>query len=117
MTPEILTRESSLIEIDPFLGDIYHRRDSIYLSGRSKRIDLLDAGIDDLSVAMRKGATSQKFKEDLIARIISRISCVARSVVDLSVAEGLSEKFPLSGCSYCGKMPCECQDKDRSPTP
>lgn len=115
VTPEILTEYSTVPEVDSFLGEIYKRRDSAFLSSRERRINLLHAGIDDLSVDVRKGAGDQRVREDLIARIISRIFCVSRSVVDLSIAEGMSKKFPLTGCSYCKKMPCECEDKNRAP--
>lgn len=109
--PEIRLRQNaSLPEMEGYFGELYGPRDSIYLPGRDIRIQLLDRGIDDLQIAVRKGAW-QPIYGIMCARVVSRILCVARGADDVSVSQGLEMKYPQEGCAYCGQLPCACQEK------
>ncbi|MBI4033525.1 hypothetical protein HY379_00830 [Candidatus Saccharibacteria bacterium] len=105
----ILGENAKLPEMERFFGDLYGRRDSIYLPDREIRAQLLYRGIDDLQSAVRQKAWLPIY-EVMCARIVSRIFSIARGVDNVSLTEGLAKKYPLEGCAYCGQMPCVCQE-------
>lgn len=108
--PERLRADAPLPELAGRFGELYSPRDNIYLPGREGRISLLYRAIDDLQTAVRR-ETDWRAYEDLNARIVSRIFCIARSVDNVSVSDGLEAKYPLAGCAYCQQLPCECQER------
>ena len=105
---------SSLDGLQEHFIHLYARRNDIYLPGRATRIDLLHRGIADLNDAIRKEA-NREVLERMLARVVSRTFCIAHGTNNISVAEGLRKKFPLEGCSYCHKFPCQCGEKRPAP--
>ncbi len=83
---------------------IYGRRNSIYLPSISERIAFLSLGIRNLEDAVenKKDCTYQ------LASVFGRICCVAENFPNMLISEALAQKYPLKGCSYCGKFPCGC---------
>lgn len=104
-----LGENAELLVMEKFFNELYGRRDSIYLPDREIRAQLLYRGIDDLQSAVRQKAWLPIY-EVMCARIVSRILCIARGVDNISLTDGLSRKYPLEGCAYCGQMPCVCQE-------
>lgn len=45
---------------------------------------------------------------EALADMFAKACCVAESFRDLQVVRTMSLKYLLSGCAYCGKMPCGC---------
>ena len=70
----------------------------------------LNIAVGDLQDAIRKGQ-SKKVLGDMLGRIVSRIFCVAEAYKDLPLVEVMACKYPLSHCTYCGKLPCECAER------
>lgn len=108
-SPEFMHEGISLLEIETRLGELYGQRDT-YWSGRESRVQYLYRAIDDLQNAIRREAGLPAY-EGLCARIVSRILCIARAVDNTSVVRGLEMKYPLEGCAYCGRLPCQCLEK------
>jgi NTP pyrophosphatase (non-canonical NTP hydrolase) len=104
---EVEAKFKTLDEMQDHLKRVFSERDNIYLPGRKERIDLLTIGIGDLSRTVFKGYPREDL-EGSMARVVSRIFCLARSVDEISVAEGMFLKYPKEGCAYCGRMPCVC---------
>jgi NTP pyrophosphatase (non-canonical NTP hydrolase) len=104
------TTSRPIDEIQNHLSRLYSERDSIYLPSREEKINVLNIGIGDLARAVFKGYERQDL-EGCLARVVSRLFSIARSVDNVSVAEGLIIKYPKEGCAYCGQLPCRCQSK------
>ena len=100
---------STLEKTQRHFYDIYNRRNSIHLNSLSSRIDLLDAGIGDFADSIQKGTNQEQYGQ-VLARIVSRIFCVANGVNNLSVEWGMRQKYPVEGCAYCLVIPCECPE-------
>lgn len=89
---------------------IYGRRNRIYASGGIDRINFLNLAIADLQDGLRKSGSKEKIAIAL-ARITSRIFCVAEEFKELPLVEMLARKYPMSHCSYCRKRPCGCEER------
>lgn len=89
---------------------LYGRRNSIFLSGIKERIDNLSSGMGDLQEAIRKEAGLHNIGVAL-ARVVSRIFCIAQNFENLPLVEMMARKFPQTHCSYCGKIPCVCSER------
>ncbi|MBM2820631.1 MAG: hypothetical protein HW405_391 [Candidatus Berkelbacteria bacterium] len=82
---------------------LYGPRNRIYLSGLRKRCDFLIIAIGDLQDAIRK-EVSRDLLEIALARIVSRIFCIAEAFGEYKLVEVMSDKYRASGCSYCLAM-------------
>lgn len=89
---------------------LYGRRNRIYLKGISERVSFLNCAIGDAQEAVRKEVGLDGIGSAL-ARVVSRIFCIAEAYQQLPLVEVLSRKYPLSHCTYCGKLPCDCPEK------
>ncbi|MDP4009492.1 MAG: hypothetical protein Q8P53_00720 [Candidatus Shapirobacteria bacterium] len=94
--------------------NLYDRRNNVYLPGRNIRIELFYRGVADLVDAVRKEANEYNV-ENMLARVVSRIFCIANGINNVSVAEGMRIKYPANGCFYCHNVPCQCQEKRNEP--
>ncbi|HXF43873.1 MAG TPA: hypothetical protein VNK70_00100 [Candidatus Paceibacterota bacterium] len=90
--------------------DLYGRRNRIFLPGILNRIVFLNLAIGDLQDAIRKGVNDETLGTAL-ARVVSRIFCIAEHFQNLPFVEVLARKYPASRCSYCGKIPCCCPER------
>ncbi len=106
-------RFESVDAVQTHLREVFGERNSIYLPGRSPRIELLELGVSDLSKAAR--VEDEDAIKTTLARVTSRVFCIANGLNDVPISEGLEMKFPLSGCAYCGQLPCACGEKRPSP--
>ena len=88
------------------MQDIYHVRNEVYLPGRSERIELFNNGIHNLVEAIR--LSDQSSAETALARLGSRVFCIADALAAVQVEQGLDAKFPSDGCLFCGQAPCNC---------
>jgi hypothetical protein len=93
---------------------LYGKRYGIYLDGRSTKRDFVNLALNDFSDGVRKRA-SRKDKSRLLSRVMSRTFVVADGMNGLSVAQALSEKYPLEGCAYCQHIPCTCEERRSDP--
>ncbi|MBU1039303.1 hypothetical protein KKC17_03735 [Patescibacteria group bacterium] len=89
---------------------LYGKRNRIFLQNLLQRIVFLNLAIADLQEAIRKQADPADLKIAL-ARIVSRIFCVADYFASDQLAVVMSQKYPNSHCSYCQKLPCKCPEK------
>jgi NTP pyrophosphatase (non-canonical NTP hydrolase) len=89
---------------------LYGTRNAIYLSNLRKRCDFLIIAIGDLQDAIRK-EVPRELLEIALARIVSRIFCIAETFSENRFVETMSEKYPISGCSYCLQIPCVCTER------
>lgn len=105
----------TLRELQLHFSRLYGRRNRIYMSSRRTRIDFLNLAIGDLQEAIRKNAGDNKLGIAL-ARVVSRIFCIAEGFFDLSISETMARKYRMEGCSYCNRFPCQCIEKRPTPT-
>src|SRR5579885_3096619 len=105
----------TLDQMQNHFADLYGPRNNIYLSGRVARIDFFNIAVGDLHDAMRAGDIPNKTMGVLLARMPSRIFCMAHGMNNVSVASAMAEKFPLEGCAYCHQNPCQCEEKRSNP--
>ncbi|TSC72879.1 MAG: hypothetical protein G01um101438_278 [Parcubacteria group bacterium Gr01-1014_38] len=96
---------------------LYARRNRVFLPSLRDRIDYLNLAIGDLQDAIRK-----EFGRDVlgcaVARIVSRIFCVAEHFWNLPETSGAANPFVIATvrkyprrCSYCGQSPCACSER------
>ena len=93
---------------------LYGRRNCLFFKSLQDRIDFLNIGIGDLQDAVRKGHTPQQ--TIALARVFSRICCVAQHFQQLPLTSALSRKYPFAGCSYCQTPTCTCDPTRPDPT-
>lgn len=89
---------------------LYGRRNRIFLPGLRERIDFLNLAIGDLQETIRKEAEDSILKIAL-ARLVSRIFCIAEHFQELPLVEFMARKYPSRYCSYCQQLPCQCPEK------
>jgi NTP pyrophosphatase (non-canonical NTP hydrolase) len=107
---EVENNFSSLDKLEEHFIHLYGRRNDVYLPGRTIRIELFHRGVSDLVDSTRK-ESDRKTIENMFARIVSRIFCIAHGINNISVAEGMRRKYPFEGCSYCHSLPCQCGER------
>jgi NTP pyrophosphatase (non-canonical NTP hydrolase) len=83
---------------------------------RHERFAFLNLAAGDLSRCYRKGRT--ELLPIALAQIIGWFVSVGdelfRGGGGRLIATAMSEKYPLSGCGYCGKSPCICRQEVRN---
>jgi len=89
---------------------LYGRRNRIFLSSLRKRVDFLYLAIGDLQEVVRK-EMGGKHVEVALARVISRIFCIAENFQNLPLVEMMARKYPAQRCGYCKKFPCACTER------
>ena len=92
-------------EMQHHFAELYEPRNALALPTQTDRIMLLGLSMLDLSDAARGRGRSTV--ELAVARGISRLFAVDNGV-GVSLAHGLEKKFPASGCTACGQLPCNC---------
>jgi len=106
-------KPKSLDELQTHFAELYGARNNIWLSNRLDRIVFLNMGVKSLQDAVRKNGddnVSREILETMMARVSSRIFCVAHGVNNTSISKGLIEKYG-KGCGYCGNIPCKCMER------
>ena len=103
---------ASVDALQNHFSSVFGDRNGIYLPDRRDRIDLLMVGARELNQARRSGDADAA--DTALARVMSRIFCVANGINDLPVAQGLDVKYPDTGCAYCGNSICNCGE-NRAP--
>jgi hypothetical protein len=95
------------------MRSVFHVRNEVYLPGRAPRIELFENGIHDLVASLR--LDNQDLVATALARLTSRMFCIADSLEGVSLSEGLEAKFPESGCLFCGQPSCACGESRATP--
>jgi len=108
--PEVERRFTNLDAMQEHFDLVFAERDNIYLPNRDSRIFFLGAAVGDLTRAILKELDKPTL-EKCAARIVARVFCIGRSVDDILISQGLTNKYPEGGCAYCGKMPCRCKSR------
>lgn len=102
----------TLNELQQHVIELYADRNEFWLETRESRISMLGMAVSDFQNGQRHGFGPIE-QSHLAARIISRIFTVSHRVNSVSINDGMMQKYPESGCVYCHKMPCKCEE-DRS---
>lgn len=105
------------MELEAMMNHFFHlygRRNRIFLPGLRDRIDFLNLAIGDLQEAIRKD-TDDQIRRVALARVVSRIFCVAEHFRTLPLIEVMARKYPAH-CSYCRATPCQCTEHRPHPT-
>jgi len=89
---------------------LYGRRNRIFLPSLGKRRLFLHLAVSDLHQAIRKERRSDSF-DVVLARIVSRIFCIAEHFWSLPFVECLARKYPATHCAYCQRLPCACPER------
>lgn len=92
------------------LYSLYGRRNRIFLPSLLDRVAFLNLAIGDLQDAIRKEEDLKIF-EIALARVVSRVACIAEHFRDLPLIESLCQKYPAGRCSYCQESPCACPER------
>lgn len=93
---------------------LYGKRNRIFLSSLLQRIGFLNLALGDLEDAVRKGYDG-KIIGIALARVFSRIACVAEQFTDLPLTRAMARKYPADCCSYCRTFPCSCAERRAQP--
>ncbi len=108
-----VVRSMTLQELMDHFGNVYERRNRIFLPSLSARINFLNVGIGNLQDAIRKSGDVGK----ALASVVARIFCVANHFQRLPFEDYFKRKYLFRGhCVYCMKGPCECLEKRAKPT-
>lgn len=102
----------SLQELMEYFFRLYGRRNRVYLFGLEDRHRLLALSVSDLQQAIRKQAPAHLL-DIALARVVSRIFCVAEHFWSLPLVTCLARKYPTGCCSYCQQKPCVCIERQR----
>ncbi len=89
---------------------LYGRRNRLFFWGTTDRIVFLNLAVGDLQDAIRKDKGIEVIG-DMLGRVVSRVFCVAEAFKELPLVAVMARKYPLSHCTYCGKMPCQCSEQ------
>jgi len=89
---------------------LYGRRNRLFFWGTIDRVVFLNIAVGDLQDAIRKGKDVVVIG-DMLGRITSRVFCVAEAFKELPLVKVMARKYPLSHCTYCGKLPCQCSEQ------
>ena len=91
---------------------MYGRRNSLFIDGLRERVGFLLHAIGDLQDVIRKGGGEET--KNALASTVGWTFCVAGHFGNLPLAEMMASKYPVSGCVYCGHLPCDCHQGQRS---
>ncbi len=88
---------------------LYGRRNRLFLRDLAARIALVNLAVADLQDAIRKDVGVPKLMI-AVARVGSRVFCVAQHFGDLGLEEAFAAKYLADACTYCQQAPCICGD-------
>lgn len=94
--------------------ELYGHRNAMYLRGDIRAM-YLDDRVRSFFKKIRKEETDKNVLAHILASMFSRTLAYADSFVDIPLVRALCEKYPSSGCAYCGGKPCIC-DPNRKGT-
>lgn len=97
----------TLDELHRHFSALYGRRNRRWLPSLVHRAIFFGNGLADLLQAHRYEMGSEAYSLCL-ARIVSRIFCVADYFYPLPFGQSLSAKFPPINCRNCLELPCVC---------
>ncbi|MCX6832758.1 MAG: hypothetical protein NT028_11635 [candidate division Zixibacteria bacterium] len=100
----------TLVDLMQHSFRLYGRRNRIFLPSLRSRIDFLNLAVGDLQEALRKEAGNLALRASL-ARVVSRIFCIAEHFLDLPLAEMVARKYLADHCAYCLTLPCSCPER------
>jgi len=112
--PEIVKKKEleptdSLEKILDFSDELTKERNEKYFPTRDKRVVHLFLGGVEMLDTIRAREKHGKFIPIVASKILLRALNVMQSLSNRdAIIDKLIEKYPKSGCSYCGKKPCEC---------
>jgi len=100
----------SIRQLMDYCFRLYGRRNRLFFWGTIDRVVFLNIAVGDLQDAIRKGK-SKTVIGDMLGRIVSRVFCVTEAFKSLPLVEVMARKYPLSHCTYCGRLPCRCRER------
>lgn len=92
-------------EFQKLIRDIYFHKDS--KRGVEKTFLWFVEEVGELSEAIRKG--DRESMEEEFADVLAWLASLA-NLLDIDIEEAARKKYP-GVCPYCGKNPCECEEK------
>ncbi len=100
---------ASLTEIWDFAHGLTRERNEKMFPTLDKRVIHLFSGGVEMFDTVRTKEKNEKFIPVVASKILLRALNVLQAVSSREAAiDKLMKKYPESGCSYCGKKPCEC---------
>jgi len=104
--------ETSMTGVLDFSDRLTRQRNAEYLRTNGLRIAHLGVGGGEMVDTVERVKPEERMREILptvAAKIALRVFTVLQGLEDKSqIIEALRNKFPESGCSYCGHIPCQC---------
>jgi len=98
---------SPLEEVLDFSHILTSERNEKYFFTTADRVDHLVLGGAEMSNAVR--AKDNKIIPIVASKILLRVFSILQGFTEReAIIEKLMTKFPETGCSYCGKKPCNC---------
>lgn len=87
---------------------LYGPRNQIHLQ-RHDALLLLSNRRRELGKLIRKSETDKSTLSATLASMFARLWSYAETFGTLPIVEELAQKYPESGCAYCGHKPCRCR--------
>jgi len=101
--------QASLAEVLDYSDGLTRERNRTYFPTLDKRVIHLYSGGVEMFDTVRAKAKSEGVIPIVASKILLRALNVLQALDNLGeVIDRLMKKFPASGCSYCGKKPCQC---------
>ena len=92
-------------EFQEMIKEIYYHKDK--KRGVEKTFFWFVEEVGELAEALRKG--DREALEEEFADVLAWLASLA-NLVDIDLEEAAKKKYP-GVCPYCGKKPCECEEK------
>lgn len=104
-----LGQHASITEVLEYADGLTRERNEKFFPTLDKRLLHLFAGGVEMFDTVRARAKHERFIPIVASKIFVRALNVLQALSERDTAiEQLMKKYPESGCSYCGKKPCEC---------
>jgi len=120
--PEPKGEKMALVDTMEFVNGLYQKRNDSHLPIASHICLFFASGGFFLRIN-RKLIDDPTIRANALASVFARTSTLAIRTVGSKVLSGshlilgkLFQKYPESGCAYCGNLPCKCE-KHRRPEP
>jgi len=100
-----LVMNMELREFQEMIREIYFHKDS--KRGVEKTFLWFIEEVGELSEAIRKN--NRNAMEEEFADVLAWLASLA-NLLEIDLEEAVNKKYP-GVCPYCGKKPCECEEK------
>lgn len=111
-TVERLGEGESVSRVLDFANVLTHERNEQYLKTDGLRVAHMLAGGGELLDTIERVKPDERMREllpSVLAKVALRIFTVLQGLKNKDeIIAALTQKFPESGCSYCGHKPCIC---------